>query len=435
MASSSVEESISKEEFLKRAAAEYERIQKEAADKEKKFKDFAQSVVVTMRHPEASKHVIDGSYREALGLVSPTEQVHLEKMYSRYNSDQSVKLILSPNKGSPTGSAMGGFLLITSDKTIIQHAGDIVSKTAPFMNVALMELKAPTELLKMTDVQLRDHFRPKLTAFLTQLSDSPPSPSIHGPEEGQVKDKAPWSTFFPRVNASVGVFKSKENKLVLIVRSHAGERNFKELKPLIAGRQAKDVLLLPQLLWVREMSKRNTLRLLRAAAKVIGLKPEVDGFDHCARIPKHHKRVKMAIPKLHCLTNNFRRNAYEEPIFFVDCLDNHASLNMIPLVGGDYTEGYRTLRQTQKRRVELSSMLPAFVDMHPPESRPPLSHIHNVYYNGAHISRCTQQPHQITHHHFVEFDKMDFQRFGRFVGISGDSPYEHHFEPIINVFH
>lgn len=301
--------------------------------KEKEARRFVAKVDVTRRYPAA----VISSVTDLLTMLPRAAYMHLEALYRAIPGMLGV--MLSPDESSQ--SALGGHALVVKTTQPVDQLAHIVNVRSPFgVTVAVQVRNAVYTSMR----DFRDRYAKRAVAFIQGLSSEGPTLADHY-AAGQTEDAQRWPMFFPSKRAHVGFYCTADNKLYIVMRSHAGSNILEGIRTVVseegttAGRFVADA----RIKWMQDIAYRNAVRVVYALARELNFEVPTS-YDYKAysgemRLVKY-RIVTPDICFAHDTQRITTRFGGEHAVFFRDYIDGSQGRGDVVLVHTDITGGY-----------------------------------------------------------------------------------------------
>lgn len=324
---------MSLESLLQETKQQYHDKQKQAARENEEARTFGQRVVVRLRTGvDGIEHVAD--LRQFLPEAG---YLHVEALRRAYPDME--RLVLAPNVSSY--SSLGGHVLVFNPTQPLSQLAHVVNVKSPFgvtMAVGLRDAKYTSAR------DFRERYGSKLAECIGDLAKEGPSMETHWTPDSP-EDAQRWQAFFPARRTHVGVYADEDNKMYLVMRSHAGENVLSGVRAVLAeadmtaGRFVED----SRIKWMQDLAYRNVARVLHTVAKTLGFDtPSTHDYKSYSG-PERRLRYRAVVPDIVSRHDTQRMTKmWGEPraVFFRDVIDGSQGRGDAVLVRGDVSTGY-----------------------------------------------------------------------------------------------
>ena len=402
-----------KDEHLMRASQMFDEQQKQQAQEREALDNFAAKINVGARYPT----VVDAGYGKKFDGMTLEEQNRLKILYA--NQKNSVEsIVLGPN-GNPKG--LGGHLL-TLDPSAIVTVADVIDLSAPFSHILLVKTGEKAKSL----IKARNKYADLLIEAMSTIHADSPTLDIFG------RDKTKWSKYFPRKEASIGLYAHKGH-VFIIMKSHAGENTTQEIANLLEKTRmtAHEFCVHPEVKWLQEMSVRNTRRVVAYVARKLGLQVETIK-DHQSVKKPHRDYPLMARDYSLMFTNSYRLSPDgKSSLFFHQTTDGSRNRNLDGvLIHGDPIHGFAFFKKYPSHDHTLHHMIPGKAHGLSKKDRKKLSKDEKLVHKHKH-HRHSGKKHKHLKHHSPTESTYD----NSIVPFGIDEKHSIHYETIIVFTH
>lgn len=321
------------ERALKETVSRFNEEKAAIAEKEKDALRFITRVDVTRRYPAA----IVSSAADLMTMLPRAAYTHLEALYRSFPAMLGV--ILSPDESSQ--SALGGHALVLKPSQPVSQLAHVVNVKSPFGLTIAVRVRN-TSYTSARD--FRDRYSLRATNFISGLSKDGPTLAAHF-APGQSEDAQRWPMFFPSKRAHIGFYSTADNKIFIVMRTHAGSNIIEGVRAVLAeegmtaGRYVSD----ERVKWMQCIAYRNAVRVIYALASLLDFEVPTT-YDHKAFSGEQRLvKYRVAIPDVSFSHDTQRLSSYfgsEHAVFFRDYIDGSQGKGDTVLVNTDVAGGY-----------------------------------------------------------------------------------------------
>lgn len=321
------------ERALQETVARYQEEKEVAVKQEKDARRFVSRVDITRRYPEATIRTA----KELMMTLPRAAYVHLEALYRSFPA--LLGIVLSPDVSSH--SALGGHALIVKPGQEITQLAHVVNVKSPFGVTVAVQVRN-VGYTSMRD--FRDKYSKRAIEFVQNLSKEGPTLAAHY-APGQTEDAQRWPMFFPSKRAHVGFYCTADNKLFIVMRSHAGSNILEGVRAVVSeqGMTAGSYVVDERIKWMQNIAYRNAVRVVYALARELDFDVPAS-YDYKAysgelRLVKY-RVVAPDICFAHDTQRLTTRFGGNHAVFFRDYIDGSQGRGDVVLVHTDITGGY-----------------------------------------------------------------------------------------------